>query len=97
MLLAQEITSSSLTAGAALYPLAIIALGVLVKWWMRDLVDSVRKVAEEVKQVVATQGALGQEMARMDERMKALRADHDRLQVVHAENDSRLSRLEGAK
>lgn len=82
ILLAQaaDVAAATLSPGQlALYPLAIIALGALVKWWMSGTERAIQAVAIEVKLVVATQGEQGKELARMDERLKALRSDHERL------------------
>ena len=80
MLLAEALSGTDLSAGQlSIYGIAIVALGVMVKWWMRGTERSVANVAASVADLVKAVGGMGNEVARLDERLKQLRADHDRL------------------
>lgn len=61
-----------------LYPIMIIALGALVKWWMSGTERSIKAVAESVGKIADKQNSQGQDIAVLEERIEQLRKDYDR-------------------
>lgn len=68
-----EPTASTFTAGQALYPLAILALGALVKWWMRGTEKSLEAVAASVAKLVETVHDHGERLAVLESQVEDLR------------------------
>lgn len=70
-----EIDATSVTTAQVLYPIAMLALGALVKWWMSGTVRSIRAVADDVKTIVDRLGDHDRQLGVFEERTQQLRRD----------------------
>lgn len=86
MLLAELAASELSTGQLALYPLAILALAGLVKWWMSGTEKSIQSIADDVKAIASVQSLQGKDIAVLQAHREQHAAELERLRQRQLEN-----------
>jgi hypothetical protein len=87
--------SPEIQVGIALFPLAILALGALVKWWMSSTERAITAVVQEMKRLVDTVGVHATEIAVLKAKREADAEEMGKLRERQHDLSGALQRLEG--
>lgn len=90
-----DVAQAGVSAAQVLYPLAILALGALVKWWMRGTEQSVQRVAASVERVVDQQVVHGRDIAVLQAHRDSDATEIKQLREANHEIRNAMTRIEG--
>lgn len=74
-----------ISASTVLYPVAMVALGALVKWWMAGTQRSIKELVDDFKKFLEAQGVLSARVGVLEALRTKQEAEIDRLRDAQHE------------